>query len=111
MRSYAGAAHYNQRIAWIADEFFRRCERDGLRVMVCLGADELDAWPGYDAWADNPYNVAKGGFLATPEEFWTDPRADRSIDSDCGTSSPDTGTARQSGRGSCGTNAAKKPLP
>lgn len=75
MRSYAGAAHYNQRIAWIADEFFRRCERDGLRVMVCLGADELDAWPGYDAWADNPYNVSKGGFLATPEEFWTDPRA------------------------------------
>ena len=75
LRSYGGTGHYNQRVAWIADEFFRRCERDGLRVMVCLGADELDAWPGYDAWADHPYNVANGGFLATPDQFWTDPRA------------------------------------
>ena len=108
LRSYGGKGHYNQRVAWIADEFFRRCERDGLRVMVCLGADELDAWPGYDAWSDHPYNVANGGFLTTPDQFWTDAPRGRSIDNDCGTSSPDTGTARQSGLGNSGTNADRR---
>ena len=44
MRSYAGAAHYNQRIAWIADEFFQslRGPRRAARHGLPRGSDEFD---------------------------------------------------------------------
>jgi hypothetical protein len=81
MRSYAGLGRYNPRIAWIADQQLERSERDGLRLMFCLGnatgGGELSkkGRGGYGSWAGHPYNHANGGFLSEPEQFWTDPRA------------------------------------
>ena len=83
MRSYAGAGRYNQRIAWIADDCLARWTRDGLYAMLCLGngtgGGELSVkkTSSYDSWGGHPYNVANGGFLDDPRQFWTDERARR----------------------------------
>jgi hypothetical protein len=81
LHSNAGLGRYNQRIAWIADQQLQRSERDGLHLMFCLGnatgGGELspDKGDGFGSWSGNPYNVANGGFLTDPQQFWTDPRA------------------------------------
>ncbi len=81
LRSYAGAGRYNQRIAWITDDCLDRWTRDGLFVMLCLGnatgGGELsrEKTASYDSWGGHPYNVANGGFLDEPRQFWTDARA------------------------------------
>jgi len=81
MRSYAGAGRYNQRIAWIADDYLARCERDGLHLMLCLGngtgGGELSDTGRYDSWGGHPYNVSNAGFLEKPKQIWTDERAIR----------------------------------
>ncbi len=78
MRSYGGAGVYNQRIAWILDHHLAQWERDGLRVMVCLGnSGELDNPTDYGYWGGHPYNAANGGPLASSAEFWTNQDARR----------------------------------
>lgn len=78
MRSYGGTGIYNQRIAWLADEYLDRCEQDGLSAMFCMGAahEQYDE-PQHDRWAGHPYNRANGGFLDRPAKFWSDDRARR----------------------------------
>ncbi|MBI5686028.1 MAG: DUF5060 domain-containing protein [Verrucomicrobia bacterium] len=76
MRSYGGAGVYNQRIAWIADHCLDGWERDGLRVMLCLGnSGELSKPDSYGDWGGHPCNAANGGPCAKATDFWTDPRA------------------------------------
>ncbi|MBM3500506.1 MAG: DUF5060 domain-containing protein, partial [Armatimonadetes bacterium] len=76
IRQYGGAGVYNQGLAWIADQYLERCERDRLRVMVCFGAaHEVNAGDDIARWGGHPYNRANGGFLDKPEEYWSDPRA------------------------------------
>jgi hypothetical protein len=81
LRGNAGLGRYNQRIAWIADQQLERAERDGLRLMFCLGnatgGGELSPGKGdgFGSWGGHPYNAANGGFLTEPQQFWTDPRA------------------------------------
>lgn len=81
MRSYAGAGKYNQRIAWIADHHVAQCERDGLRLMLCLGngtgGGELSKATTYGCWGGHPYSVKNGGFLDEPVELWTHDQARR----------------------------------
>jgi len=76
---YDGAGRYNQRIAWIADQCLDRWARDGIHVMFCLGngtgGGELSKGGGRGSWTGHPYNVANGGFLDDPGQFWTDERA------------------------------------
>jgi hypothetical protein len=78
LRELDGAGVYSQGIAWMADEYLRRCERDGVYLMICLNA-ALELTEGSDPafWAGHPYNRANGGFLDKPEQYWTDPRARR----------------------------------
>ena len=81
LRAYAGAGRYNQRIAWVLDHHLSECERNGLRLMLCLGnatgGGELskEKKESYSSWAGHPYNAANGGFLDAPAKFWTDERA------------------------------------
>ena len=76
MRGYGGAGVLNQRIAWVADNHLAQWERDGLRVMLCLGnGSELGDGERYDSWGGHPYNVANGGWLERGQDFWTDERA------------------------------------
>lgn len=76
LRSYGGAGVYNQRIAWIADRCLDGWERDGLRVMLCLGnSGELAKPESYGDWGGHPYNAANGGPCVKAAAFWTDPRA------------------------------------
>ncbi len=53
--------------------------REGIALMLCLGyhGELLDtkAFFGEQCWDRSPYNAANGGPCATPDEFWTDPRA------------------------------------
>ena len=76
MRGYDGVAgHYNQHVAYIADRYLDWCAQSGVHLMVCLGAGDLNESDQYDSWGGNPYNAANGGFLGSPEQFWTDRRA------------------------------------
>jgi len=76
MCGYGGAGVYNQRIAWVADNHLAQWERDGLRVMLCLGnGSELGAADSFDSWGGHSYNLANGGWLERGQEFWTDERA------------------------------------
>ena len=76
IRGYGGAGVYSQQIAWIADRCLEGWERDGLRVMLCLGNSyELSKPESYDYWGGHPYNAANGGPCAKAADFWTDARA------------------------------------
>lgn len=61
--------------AWQLDHVLELAERNGIAVMLSIqnhGAFSLDT---NSEWADNPYNAANGGPLATPAAFLTDPAA------------------------------------
>lgn len=75
LHANGGAGIYNQRIAWIADHHLAAWQRDGLRIMMCLGNGNELTGDEYGAWGGHPYNVANGGWLTKGDEFWTDPRA------------------------------------
>lgn len=68
---------YSNRLyrAWLLDQVFRLAEERGVYIELVLlnhGAFSMNVNP---EWQDNPYNLANGGPLATPEQFATDPQA------------------------------------
>ncbi len=69
--------NYERRLdrLWQLDHVIETAERQGMYVMLSLfnhGAFSLDF---NSEWADNPYNVANGGPLAQPRDFFTNPQA------------------------------------
>ncbi len=80
MHSYGGAGRYNQRSAWIVDHHLSAWERDGLRIMMCLGnGNELADPDNWGGWGGQSVQRRNGGWLATGDEFWTDARARDSL--------------------------------
>lgn len=73
-----GAGRYDLESAWKLDTVLERAERDGIHLMFCMESfNALRMQPPHEMWAQNPYNVANGGFLDRPEQFFTDARARR----------------------------------
>lgn len=50
-------------------------EKNGVYVQMCLQHHGQYTNRTDPNWRDNPYNAANGGFLAQPQDFFTDPRA------------------------------------
>jgi hypothetical protein len=50
-------------------------EKSGVRFQMVLQHHGPYSSGTDSNWADNPWNVANGGFLSAPEEFFTNPRA------------------------------------
>lgn len=72
-----GLGDYTNRMkqAWLLDQIFQLAEARGIYIMLTLvnhGAFSTSVNP---EWADNPYNKANGGPLASPIDFVTDPTA------------------------------------
>ena len=72
-----GLGDYTNRLdrAWQLDRVVEEAERDGIYVMLSLLNHGAFSSFFNSAWADNPYNVANGGPLANPAQFFTDPTA------------------------------------
>lgn len=69
--------HYDHRQeqATQLDHVLALAEQYGIKVLLVL-INHGQFSTNVDAqWADNPYNVANGGFLNQPQEFFTDPKA------------------------------------
>jgi hypothetical protein len=74
-----GLGDYAERLdrAWQLDQVLEEAERQDIYVMLALlnhGAFSTFFNP---EWVDNPYNVANGGPLAVPAEFFTNDEARR----------------------------------
>jgi hypothetical protein len=61
--------------AWQLDHVLALAERHGIAVMLSIQNHGAFSLTSNSEWADNPYNAANGGPLATPAEFLTDPAA------------------------------------
>ncbi len=68
---------YRKRLdrAWQLDHVINAAERRGIYVVVSLLNHGAFSTTFNPAWAENPYNAANGGPLASPSAFFTDPVA------------------------------------
>ncbi|MGB9677284.1 MAG: hypothetical protein ACPLZ9_01580, partial [Candidatus Ratteibacteria bacterium] len=72
---YRGVAYYNLRNAWKMDKVIEFAEINNIYVqLVIINHGQLSTWCDQE-WQDNPYNIKNGGFLKSPDEFFTDERA------------------------------------
>jgi len=61
--------------AWQLDHVIETARRHGIQVMLSIQNHGAFSFESNSEWADNPYNLANGGPLATPRELFTDPQA------------------------------------
>jgi hypothetical protein len=59
------------------DRILREAEANGVYVQVVLQHHGQYSTGANPNWASNPWNIANGGFLKTPAEFFTSPEARR----------------------------------
>lgn len=57
------------------DMIFDEAEKNGVYVQMCLQHHGQYTAQTDPNWRDNPYNTANGGFLARPQDFFTDAKA------------------------------------
>lgn len=68
---------YTRRLgkAWLLDEIFRMAEeKDVYIILVLFNCADFNNWQT-NGWNRNPYNAARGGPLADPAAYATDPEA------------------------------------
>jgi hypothetical protein len=72
---YHGLGRYDLEHAWLLDRLLEAAARRGIYVNLVL--DNHGMYSSFcDAeWSASPYRTANGGFLESPDEFFTDPRA------------------------------------
>lgn len=63
--------------AWQLDYVIELARTHGIQVMLSIQNHGAFSLTNNSEWVDNPYNAAKGGPLARPREFFTDPEARR----------------------------------
>lgn len=72
---YRGVGQYNMMNAWEFDRVLEAAERHGIYInFVIHNHGKFSAFSD-EEWADNPFNAAIGGFLTTPEQYFSDARA------------------------------------
>lgn len=76
-----GVGKYDLANAWRLDHVLERCDKLGIKVMLCLfdfhPLTEDFWWAGevYHPWENSVYNTINGGPLDSPAEFFSDKRA------------------------------------
>jgi hypothetical protein len=73
---YHGVGQYNMIHAWELDKVIEAAERRGINVNIVINNHGKFSTFSDEEWAFNPLNKINGGFLETPEDFFTDARAD-----------------------------------
>jgi len=73
--SYHGVGQYNLQNAWEMDQVVEAAERNGIYLNVVINNHGKFSTYVDPEWAQNPYNQAAGGYLASPDEYFSDPRA------------------------------------
>jgi len=74
---YHGIGQYHLLHAWQMDRVIEEAERHGIYLnLVIHNHGKYSDWVDPE-WNDNPFNVALGGYLEKPDDFFTDPRARR----------------------------------
>lgn len=72
---YHGLGQYNLIHAWERDRVFELAAEHGIYINLVLNNHgRLSTWCDPE-WNDNPYNIANGGYLETPLEWFEDERA------------------------------------
>ncbi len=74
-RGYHGLGQFNMMHAWDMDRVVERAESLGLYLNVVIHNHGKFSTFSEPEWEFNPFKKANGGFLDTPEEFFSDPRA------------------------------------
>ena len=76
---YHNAGQYNLRNAWEMDQVVEGAERRGIRLNVVIHNHGKFGCQVDSEWQANPLNKALGGFLESPNDYFTDPRALKSF--------------------------------
>ncbi len=72
---FRGAAWYNLRNAWKLDRIMNAAGQHGIYIqLVLINHGQLSTFVDQE-WQDHPYNVQNGGFLMSPEDFFSDPHS------------------------------------
>lgn len=61
--------------AWLLDQVFEMAREKGINIELTLINHGQFSSSTNDEWKDNPFNVVNGGFLKSPDEFATNPKA------------------------------------
>lgn len=72
---YRGLGYYNLRNAYKIDRILEFAEKYGIFLqVVIINHGQLSTWCDQE-WQDNPLNTSNGGFLKSPDEFFTSEKA------------------------------------
>lgn len=72
---YHGIGWYNLRNAWELDRVLEEAEGSGIYLNLVIHNHGKFGLLNDKEWADNPFNVEKGGYLRRPDDYFTDVRA------------------------------------
>lgn len=72
---YHNVGQYNLRNAWEMDHVVENAEQHGILLNVVIHNHGKYSSFSDKEWENNPMNTAQGGFLASPDDYFTDPRA------------------------------------
>jgi hypothetical protein len=75
MGQFQGLGAYNLERAQKLDELFDKADFYGLYLQLVFDFHGAYSSKVNPEWSNNPYNVVNGGFLASPEEFFTNTKA------------------------------------
>lgn len=74
-RGYHGIGQYNMKNAWELDRVLDEAERRGIYINLVVHNHGKFGTRSDREWEYNPFNTQNGGYLRTPQEYFTDPRA------------------------------------
>lgn len=78
---YGGVGVLSMPIAWRLDRIIESCDQNDIAIQLVLQHHGQFSTTTNENWNDNPYNIkyaaTDGGFLSTPDEFFTNAKAKR----------------------------------
>jgi hypothetical protein len=76
---YHGVGQYNMRHAWEMDRVVDEAAARGIQLNMVIHNHGKFSTFSDPEFQDNPFNADNGGYLMTPNEYFTDPRAQESF--------------------------------
>lgn len=77
---YHGVGYFNPWRAWKLDQLVKMAEENDIYIILVLNNHGKFSNFCDQEWHRNPYNVQQGGFLASPESYFTDKKAKDSFE-------------------------------